>query len=53
MSDYLAFCEHYRLDPESEGARLEYAEAVAALQALYGASAEAEAREAIDKAKQH
>mgnify|MGYP006431569847 CR=1 FL=1 len=51
MSDYLAFCERYQLDPESEVARFEYAEAQAALAALHRAAAKDETAEAIEKAK--
>jgi len=51
MTDYKTFCDHYRLDPTLESSRLEYQEAMNALRALYGASAEAEAAEAIDKAR--
>ena len=52
MTDYKTFCDHYRLDPTLESSRLEYEEAMNALRALYGASAEAEAAEAIDKARE-
>ena len=52
MTDYKTFCDHYRLDPTLESSRLEYEEACAALQALHEASAEAEAAEAIDKARE-
>jgi len=51
MTDYETFCDHYQLDPSLSSSRLEYQEAMKALRALYGASAEAEASEAIDKAR--
>ncbi|MFP4147783.1 MAG: hypothetical protein ACLFSI_08745 [Halorhodospira sp.] len=52
MSDYTTFCERYGLDPESEESRAQYREAQEALAALRRAAAGAEAREAIDKAKE-
>jgi len=51
MTDYETFCDHYQLDPSLSSSRLEYQEAMKAPRALYGASAEAEASEAIDKAR--
>ena len=53
MTSYSDFCKRYRLDPALESSRLEYSEAMKALRALYGASATAEAQEAIDKARSH
>ena len=51
MTDFTNFCRHYGLDPSSQHARDQYAEAQANLRALYGAASKAESIEAIDKAR--
>ena len=51
MTSFKDFCERYGLDPRSQEARDQYAEALENLKALYGAAAKAENAEAVDRAK--
>ena len=50
MTDFKTFCEQYGLDPRSQEARDEYAEALENLKALYSAASKAETSEAIERA---
>ena len=52
MTDFKRFCERYDLDPSSQEARDQYAEARENLAALHSAAAWAATSEAIEKAKQ-
>lgn len=52
MTDYYEFCRRYELDPHTDEAQAQYAEARRQLEILQRIDARHEAREAIERARE-